>query len=202
MISEPTIPARLAAVHAADSTSEPQLIIDLRGDEPTVSIDPAGYRYEGAIPADHYYGFERVYEVSTGGNGPVDWLSFEEYFNSDEFKPLTDRIIAGAERHWNGSNTVIRLSEDAQEAEAELQQRLAAVTPLPNPSGCAGYWKAEDWFAEAGAHLGIGPDTTDEELATIAQREQDAADSDGVVIGDCAAFLGQVRDELRSEAAA
>jgi hypothetical protein len=47
----------------------------------------------------------------------------------DEITPLCERVLAGYESEWDGNNHVARLTEDALEADEEIESRLMDWTP-------------------------------------------------------------------------
>jgi len=62
-----------------------------------------------------------------------------------EILPLCERIHAGYERHWDGHNHVARLTEDALEADEEIESMLVDWTPN-NMAEYIPEW--DDWYVE------------------------------------------------------
>lgn len=96
----------------------------------------------------------------------------------EEIAPLCERIVAGYEKVWDGSNHVGQFDDDATEARD-------AVHALCDRNWGEGEvieaWDARDWYGAAGGFesqvsaLGITATTTDEELAAIEEREENEA---------------------------
>lgn len=115
--------------------------------------------------------------------------------------PLAQRVVDGYECRWDGSNHVGRLTEDAREAaEAirDLCDRDWSETEVVSA------WDAHDWYAPCGSgaylarQIGITAETTDEELAALATKEEDAAEP--ARIEGVSRFLRDLRDLLRADA--
>jgi hypothetical protein len=84
-------------------------------------------------------------------------------------------VCDGYHSAWDGNNHVARFTEDADAARYDIEAICDAARSHRDPDD--GVWSAEQWFTPLGSHaavareLGILPTTTDEELATIAERE-------------------------------
>lgn len=122
-----------------------------------------------------------------------------------EIAPLAERVVAGYESTWSGSNHVAAFDEDATVA-------IEAIGDLCDRAGgedeALSVWEAADWFSGLGgavaqAHdLGITAETTDEQLAEIAKRETASARADSVdELSGIEEHLRWVRKTMIDEAA-
>jgi hypothetical protein len=165
------------------------LELDFNEDEPTLS---ANYDPEigNAIPRYVWHNRARRFPIACIKASAANGLMKEAL-------PLAERIYAGYECNWDGSNWVGSYTDDAEQASEELQ-RLC-----DDYSGVEEYmvnvWDAHDWLAGSDAsELGITAQTTDKELKDIAERLEHEAKSDGVhVIRGLEDYLERVRDELQ-----
>ncbi|MEU6680949.1 hypothetical protein [Streptomyces sp. NPDC046925] len=100
-----------------DGQSEPQpAYIELDTQHGTLLAD---YDSEvgGAVPFSVHHGLERRYGIPILTADAANRVM-------QEIAPLAERIIAGTEAKWDGSNTVAVLDEDAGAAEEELKEQL------------------------------------------------------------------------------
>lgn len=74
-----------------------------------------------ASPASVRYGFERRYAIPILTGEAANALM-------EMLVPLADRVVADWEEHWDDSNTVVRLGEDALAAEQEMEELIRAET--------------------------------------------------------------------------
>ncbi len=121
----------------------------------------------------------------------------------EEVAPTAQRILAGATIEWDGSNHIGVLDDAAQVAYDELAD--ACDPERFDPDDEVSAWDADDWFN--GSHddtierLGITADTTDEDIARIAEQEaddaKDTAHSGYVVLHGAEPYLLGLREELR-----
>jgi hypothetical protein len=114
-------------------------------------------------------------------------------------EPLAERIVAGYEAQWDGSNHVARLTDDAMDADNDARQL------------CEGYgdeqdllvvWDASEWLTRtSAADLGITATTTDDELVAISLQVETDAETEGVdVIEGVDEVLERMRQDLRDDA--
>lgn len=115
----------------------------------------------------------------------------------EEIAPIADRIVAGYERVWDGSNNVARYTDDARAAEEEIG-RLCEATR--GDGGELVIWDASDWYAPLGTReqqareLGITASTTDAELEAIGEREEATAATEVDGVEEIAEYLVKLRD--------
>jgi hypothetical protein len=122
----------------------------------------------------------------------------------DEAVGLAQRILAGAEIVWNGNNHVGRLDQDATAA-AEALSELCSPDNF-SESDLVGEWQAVEWYTgqsreDTITSLGLTADTTDQQLATLAEQQQREAREIGsdfgyVVLTGAQQYLTELRDEL------
>ena len=86
-----------------------------------VTADSSG-EIGGGIPFSVFHGRTRRIGCSSTVSGPA----LQAYLESDGLK-LLERIHEGHEIHWDGNNHVGTLTDDAQEAEAELENALQEI---------------------------------------------------------------------------
>lgn len=123
----------------------------------------------------------------------------------EEAQPIAEEIWSLVTTEWNGNNHVgVCSDEDAMEAlEAQLE---AVISSYDNEDDRVNEWEADAWFGGVGRWqaqaeaLGITENTTDEELATICEREGATAASEGVELDGAAKHLEWIRSEARTEA--
>ncbi len=113
----------------------------------------------------------------------------------DEIAPLAERVVAGFERVWDGSNHVGEYDDDATAAIDEI----ASLCDRDWSDQTIEVWDAADWYGGVGGmdtqrrSLGITAETTDEEIATIEERE--ASDASPRIIEGLGRYLARLRDE-------
>ncbi len=123
----------------------------------------------------------------------------------EEISPLAARICEGYDTRWDGHNTVAELDADAVAAEEQIEA-------LCERAGGEGdevvVWQADDWYAVLGTmavqaeDLGVTSESTDEQLAAIAEREAARAEAEGVdEIDGLRDYLDQLRESAREDAA-
>jgi hypothetical protein len=129
-----------------------------------------------AVPVREYHGHVQTWTIPALKAEAANALL-------TELAPLAERVCDGYESHWNGNNHVARFDTDANSA-------LEAIDDARNrdwgESDRVRVWSADDYFSPIGttksiaAQLGVTATTTDEELQAIADREENAALSDGI----------------------
>ena len=93
---------------------------------------------------------------------------------------LLDRICDGWSAHWNGSNHVGKLSDDAEGA---ILQLLSDALGLRDES--VSVWAAADWIEYVpDSDLMISAETTDAEIEVLATATVAEARGDGILIYD------------------
>jgi len=104
----------------------------------------------------------------------------------DEIAPLAARVVAGYSSEWDGSNEVAEFNEDADAALDAIESLCQKVSDRDDEDDKVNVWEASQWFASTGdalaqcRALGIGPNTTDEELDAIESHEEAVAKGEGV----------------------
>lgn len=95
-----------------------------------------------------------------------------------DLEPLARRVCDGYESEWNGSNHVAKLSEDAQEAETEIEG-LTTWHYDWDPTDAAQMQTACDWYYEVSDEV---KGKTDKELEELAEQWDKDAEGEGVYI--------------------
>lgn len=143
------------------------------------------------VPARAAYGVVRRYELSPF----TDSVDLTTDVNTGKLDALFQRILAGASIYWNGHNHVGCLTDDALEAEKELESRLATYARVLDVGGL---WEAGDWLQLcSAADCGITAKTTDDEVSKLAQRETANALREDVILVDAEEYFRGLRDRLR-----
>lgn len=123
--------APLYTVYAGQLQPQPSYI-QLNNDG-SVSADYSG-EIGNAKPASVWHNVDLRYPV----NPAVSGKALREFLSGDG-KLLLERIHAGHDTEWNGDNLVGILTDDARQAEAELE---SAIEDLE----LAEVWTAKDWL--------------------------------------------------------
>jgi len=122
-----------------------------------------GAAYNGeignAVPSDIYHGLVRRY-----------YLPYPIYASAANnlmamIMPLAERVCAGFEAVWDGSNRIGTLSDDALQAESEIEHLIAQS--LDEESDAIKVWDAADWLDST------DPLTVAEELGITADMSED-----------------------------
>lgn len=153
-----------------------------------------------AIPFAVYHGHVRRYSIPILTAEAANTLM-------TELAPAFAVICDGYSSHWDGNNTVGTLTEEAQEAEtdmeADLERRPWDESELVNA------WDAAEWLGGTGGDQVIrqeirehgGPECSDAYLSELVARFQADAEEDGVhLVGNVLEYLQGLRDDLREEA--
>uniref|UniRef100_UPI003F493095 hypothetical protein n=1 Tax=Amycolatopsis sp. CA-096443 TaxID=3239919 RepID=UPI003F493095 len=147
----------------------------------------------GGASADAWHGFERQWGIPLLTGAAANELLAR-------IAPLAERVVSGAEKTWNGSNTVIRLDDDAEAAENEILEFL----PDPGDRDVVGqlpvydvYGIGEPWTAD---EAGIRAATTDDQVEAIARQLQaefrEGSGEPDAVINGLDDYLRCLRDDL------
>lgn len=125
----------------------------------------------------------------------------------EEIAPLAARVVAGYSSEWDGSNHVADFDADAEAAREEIDTLCERATNGADESDTVNVWQARDWFGAVGdaarqcREFGIGPNTTDDELAAIESDEEAVAKTEGVdVLEGITEHLGWLRTQARDAA--
>lgn len=187
--------------HYSGQTSAQDCYVYLRCDNGTLG---ATYNAEigNAVPFAVHHGHTQRWSIPALKAAPANALL-------DEIAPLAARVVAGYSSTWDGNNAVAEFSADAEAAREAIDALCErAVSDAQHCDGSAvAVWDACDWYSGVGDRnqqrraLGIGANTTDEELDAIETREDDSArGNDCDVIARHADYLRWLRDEARDEA--
>jgi len=127
----------------------------------------------GAVPFDVWHGRTRRYHF---GNVPTATSANRLM---EDIKPLVERVCAGYSEYWDGNNTVGKLTDDAEEAETEIEN---AIAELSDDDYLAVWEVAEYYYNNSLADLGVTVESTDDEIKAAATKLENDADAEGVVI--------------------
>jgi|GEM_PF-3186983 len=124
--------------------------------------------YSGEIgnaePMSVWNGRTRQWGVDSSANGD----SLADLLESDKVKSLLERVYQGHDVHWDGSNHVGRLNDDAEEASNALDE---IFSPASGEYSVMEVWGAQDWISagffldaliKAGSVEDYASDVTDE----------------------------------------
>lgn len=164
--------------------------LDLRDGQLLTEYDgePGG----GSVPMDVYHGFRRRYDIPVVVGSVANELLHE-------IAPLAERILDDSDVHWDGSNHVAELGEDARDAEEKILD-LTSKDRFSN-SDLVIAWPVTEVVDEDLDEYGFNADTSDKRLEEIADDfvEQLAYASDsGVAV--CPGLVDHLRT-LRAELA-
>ncbi|RZD62941.1 hypothetical protein C0Q58_14470 [Streptomyces albidoflavus] len=157
--------------------------------------------YDGVVgsgsPFSVAHGFERRYVVPLLTGEAANRLM-------DEIAPLASRVVADWEEHWDGSNFVAVLGEDATAAEAEMEELLSAETDGGSTDSLVAEWDLDGAVnGNEVAEFGITADTTDARLdeveAEILAGLARCSEASVAVCDGLSGHLRGLRDELRQD---
>lgn len=112
--------------------------------------------------------------------------------NTGAFDDLFDRIVAGHSAVWDGHNWVGRLTQDAEDAEEDLCERIEEYEIV----AFGGLQDASDWLWSTRHEIGITPTSTDAELQAIASKLEGEALNENVRLYGTLEALEYFRQEL------
>jgi len=112
-----------------------------------------------------------------------------------ELFELMRRVAEGHGEEWDGSNVVGTLTGDADEARDAIQQAFENEAFASDMH----VMDARDFYVDPNS-LNIRADSTDAELATLAEADEATAASDGLLLVDALDVLTEFREELRERA--
>jgi hypothetical protein len=151
------------------------------------------------VPFDVWHGVTRRYSVQP-------YISRDGLAElAEAASPLLQRIADGYSSRWDGSNFKGRLTDDATEAEEELE----ALCERISEESRVDIHDAGEWLYGSGSSaetvaesVGVTARSTDAEIEEIATGLIGSAETDGVGLdGDVAALLRHLRDTLEENAA-
>jgi len=109
-------------------------------------------------------------------------------------------VCDGYESVWDGHNHIGKLDDDARAASETIQATCEGGSwsdhEIISPP-----WHAGDWYEPVNVEqeLGITVETTNEQLAELAEREESAANAEGHEVEGIFEHLTSVRDRLAEE---
>jgi hypothetical protein len=163
--------------------------IDLDPEGETITME-ADYDHEidYAVPMRVWHGRTHRIKVSPFLTG----RQIADLLEDDDFQALARDVAAGFECYWDGSNLVGKLTDDARSA-LEAMERMAE-----NIEGELNVIEAGD-YVQTAADAKITVETTDEEIAKMAEQFATDARAENIIIeGDLEDRLRWLRDRLQS----
>jgi len=164
------------------------LIVDYEVDPPAIRLE-SWHRSETGVSSRVWHGQERNYLIPEGTD--IDALAS---YLEGEGAELIAQVAAGHTVEWNGSNHVGRLTDEASQADDDLQDGLENLMYSSNEGG---WIDLEDWLFWTEAELrdevrGM----TDDQIKAKAAELKKSAESDGYLLdGDIETCLRDLRDE-------
>lgn len=156
------------------------------------------------VPITEWHKRDLVYTVAQGPAVIALDALRADLAEGGKLSVLIDRIKAGHETEFDGSNMVGRLSADADLASRELEEALNGPIhgwgDAPYIDTASAVWDEEAYLHDSARSEITGSMTNDEIDAWLAE-VRGHAPSDGVVLqGDATDWLRQLRDEKRAAA--
>lgn len=179
-------PTQLHHRYPTQNHSQPCFIeLDCRDGTVEADWDP---EIGGGVPMCVHHGIRRRYTI------PCLQAKFANAL-MHRLKPLFQRVVDGFEIIWDGHNHVAKLSDDATDADEEIQQQCRNCMEDRDPEDCVAYWDAGDWLDPIRKELEdeITADTTDEQLDTIERRLRVDVE-EGTVVAGINIVLEEIRD--------
>lgn len=113
--------------------------------------------------------------------------------------PEVITVIAGHSTHWDGSNMVGRLTDEASAAWTRLVESLNELAEIdPNPIQL---WQADDYYSDVDdADLGLHAGMTDAEITALAEKlESDARDDNAIIADGVESYLRSRMEDLSED---
>ena len=175
--------------------------LEISPEEPFVSLDTTG-EIGNAVPMAVWH--NRVLRVDVPAN--LSWDEIDRLVEGQQVATLIEQIIEGHSVHWDGSNQVGCLTDDAREALDTLQEYL-----LGEYQGETEIWSTEEWLENSTCfnngeyrieNVGrVTCESTDEELSGMAERIRLNADVENIFLEDDPEdWLQEIRKQLIQEA--
>lgn len=119
----------------------------------------------------------------------------------DELADDAGIVCDGYTCEWDGSDHVGRYTDDAEAAMERIREACARDW---SEADQVRVWTADEWYQSEGfeaqiASLGITAETTDEQIAEIAEREEEAASAEGHTVEGIEKHMEWLRDKCRAE---
>lgn len=165
------------------------LTLDLESGDLTAEYNP---EIGNGIPARQYHGVVLIWSIPTLTAEAANALI-------DRTAEVAQRILDGASVEWDGNNWVGWLNDDASTAQDRLADDIAEAEQID----CVGELDAVDWFIDGELPEDLTADTTDKQLAEIAEEQAahavDAMGDGYTVLRDALEYLTERREEMRDE---
>lgn len=199
-----------------DRSAELRLTLESSGEAKLEALDIHSSERDSTLMTV-WHGFDRQWSqrLSQGAAAVPDREAMQEL--AERLSPLLERVRAGFDEYWDGSNMRGRLvTEDAGTASEEIEALIGAADWT---DGDVMVWDAYGWIVADGHDTATGRataalkdicDMTDEEIATAGDNEVEAlvkeigkiASDDGVVFtSDVEDAVRQILAEARDETA-
>lgn len=119
----------------------------------------------------------------------------------ERIRPLLERLHAGHSVTWDGSNMRGRLTEDAQDADLDLQMLIERAQWVADTE----VWYAEDWVSESwrdtADKIGLTAGATDEHRRAAERKLIEIAQGDGIRLYEADKAVDWLIEQLDEEAA-
>lgn len=145
----------------------------------------------GAVPMRVFHGRVRRYSIPEGAQ-PADVNKL-----MDDLVPIFERVLAGYECEWDGSNHTGRLDDAASQAEEEIEQRVCDAELRTLYVEDAG-----DWFSPTKyEHVDAVRDgrMTIEDVRDEVEAEDSAPDGNPMLLERIDDYLDDVIEDVRDE---
>lgn len=140
-----------------------------------------------AVPSEVYYGHIRRYSIPVLKAETANELMHE-------IETLAQRVVDGAEIVWNGNNNVTRLSEDAKDAESEIE----GVCDRYDDGDSLDVWDAGEWLYEGRKDI-IARLKAGESVADLEKEFEADADGEDVVLDGLTHYLENLAEEAAED---
>lgn len=163
--------------------------IDTRDGAVAVDVRPP---HESGVSLDIWHGLVEQIRVDSSVNADV----LDEWIASAQFQTLVQRVVAGTEAVWNGSNTISRYLDGAagDDARGALEEITALLEQCDTHDGV---WAARDWDVDRTFAQDITTDTTDDEITSLVAEWEYGGDGRLYVV-DLREYLESLREDARA----
>lgn len=176
------------------SQTEPQpcyLYVNLRRATMRCDYNP---EIGGAVTWDQWHGHIRAYRI------PAGYTALSQMALMRRVLTLAERVLAGYESRWDGSNHVAALTDDAQAADDAINSICETEYETASEGDVESHWDAADWYVDGRRatlrDLGITESSTAEEIERIAAVEEERARERGHHVHGVASYLLRARDSV------
>lgn len=171
-----------------DAVTETRLAIDPQSEIVTVYQ----WRPDYGTTFDEYHSVKLDHGLG-GENARPDPDALDKYMRLESTLALLQNIVDGHDTRWDGHNTIGELDANARDA---LDTLLNEIDALPDSEWTV--WNAGDWLHEW-TRENITALTTDDEITAYAEKLENEAEKECVIIVDAADYLTSARDSLKKE---